>query len=41
MAGIPFLSHLQNAGTQSISDVSERQIMDFFFGGENIIRCKA
>ncbi len=40
-AGILFLLHLQNAGAQSIADVTERQVLDFFFDGEKIIRSKA
>jgi len=40
-AGILFLLHLQNAGAQSISAVTERQVYDFFFDGEKIIRGKA
>jgi integrase len=40
-AGILFLLHLQNAGAQSIIAVTERQVYDFFFDGEKIIRGKA
>ena len=40
-AGILFLLHLQNAGTQSLTDVTERQVLDFFFDGEKIIRNNA
>jgi integrase len=40
-AGILFLLHLQNAGAQSIKDVTERQVLDFFYDGEKIIRSKA
>ena len=40
-AGILFLQHLQNAGAQSIADVTERQVYDFFYDGEKIIRGKA
>ena len=40
-AGIVFLSHLQNTGVQSITEVSERHVLDFFYDGEKIIRSKA
>ena len=40
-AGTLFLLHLQNVGAQSITDVTERQVLDFFFDGEKIIRGKA
>lgn len=40
-AGILFLLHLQNVGALSISEVSEKQILDFFYDGEKIIRGKA
>jgi len=40
-AGILFFLHLQNTGKQSITDVTERQVLDFFFDGEKIIRGKA
>ena len=40
-ATIIFLLHLQNAGSQSISAVKERQVLDFFFDGEKMIRGKA
>jgi len=38
ISGIFFLLHLQKAGAQSISEVTERQVLDFFFDGEKIIR---
>ena len=40
-AGILFLLHLQNAGAQSVTDVTERQVIDFFYDGEKIIRGKS
>jgi len=40
-AGILFLLHLQNTGAQSIKDVTERNVLDFFYDGEKIIRSKA
>jgi integrase len=40
-AGILFLFHLQNAGVESIKEVTERKVLDFFFDGEKIIRGKA
>jgi integrase len=40
-AGILFLLHLQNAGAHSVTDVTERQVLDFFFNGEKTIRGKA
>jgi integrase len=40
-AGIFFLFHLQHAGAQAITDVTERQVLDFFYDGEKIIRGKA
>lgn len=40
-AGILFLLHLQNAGAQSITDATERHVLDFFYNGEKIIRSKA
>jgi integrase len=40
-AGIVFLLHLQNTGVQSITEVSERHVLDFFYDGEKIIRSKA
>jgi len=40
-AGILFLLHLQNTGAQSITDVTERHVLDFFYDGEKIIRSKA
>jgi integrase len=40
-AGVFFLLHLQNAGAKSASVVTERQVYDFFFDGEKIIRGKA
>lgn len=40
-AGILFLLHLQNTGAQSITDITERQVINFFFDGEKIIRGKA
>lgn len=40
-AGILFLLHLQNTGAQSITDVKERHVLDFFYDGEKIIRSKA
>ena len=40
-AGIIFLLHLQNAGAQSVRVVTERQVYDFFYDGEKIIRGKA
>lgn len=40
-AGTLFLLHLQNTGAQSITDVTERQVLDFFYDGEKIIRSKA
>jgi len=40
-AGIFFLLHLQNTGAQSITDATERHVLDFFYDGEKIIRSKA
>ena len=40
-AAILFLLHLQNAGAESISSVTERQVLDFFFNGEKLIRGRA
>jgi integrase len=40
-AGIVFLLHLQNTGIQSITNATERQVLDFFFDGDKIIRCRA
>ena len=40
-AGILFLLHMQNAGAQTITAITERQVYDFFFDGEQIIRGKA
>jgi integrase len=40
-AGILFLLHLQNRGAQSITDATERHVLDFFYDGEKIIRSKA
>jgi Site-specific recombinase XerD len=39
LSGVLFLLHLQNAGAQSVVDVTERTVLDFFFDGEKIIRC--
>jgi len=39
-AGILFLMHLQNKGARSVREVIERQVLDFFFDGEKIIRGK-
>lgn len=40
-AAILFLLHLQNVGAQSITDATERHVLDFFYNGEKIIRSKA
>jgi integrase len=40
-AGILFLLHLQNVGAQSITEATERHVLDFFYNGEKIIRSKA
>jgi len=40
-AGILFLLHMQNAGAQSLTAITARQVYDFFFDGEKIIRGKA
>ncbi|MDR0573431.1 MAG: tyrosine-type recombinase/integrase [Tannerella sp.] len=40
-AGIQFLLHLQNAGVASITNTTERAVLDFFFDGEKIIRGRA
>ena len=40
-AGILFLLHTQNAGAQTITAITVRQVYDFFFDGEKNIRGKA
>jgi integrase len=39
-AAIQFFIHIQNAGARSITEITERSVLDFFFDGEKIIRGK-